>query len=130
MKCRMKNKAGRPCSAPAVGNTKRCVMHSGRAAELGSKGGRRRTKFNPGELMPFSAPKNAADVGDLLAQSMVDVRNGQLQPRAAKSICDLASEFLKSLEVRTIEEVVEPMEQERDQARGFKDAPNGNQESS
>jgi len=80
--------------------------------------------------MPFSAPKNAADVGDLLAQSMVDVRNGQLQPRAAKSICDLASEFLKSLEVRTIEEVVEPMEQERDQARGFKDAPNGNQESS
>jgi len=98
-------------------------MHSGRAAELGSKGGRRRTKFNPGELMPFSAPKNAADVRDLLAQSMVDVRNGQLQPRAAKAICDLAIEFLKSLEVRAIEEVAEPLEQERAQGRGVKNAP-------
>ena len=130
MKCRRKNKAGRPCSAPAVGNTKRCVMHSGRAAELGSKGGRRRTKFNPKELLPFSAPKNATDVRDLLGQSMVDVRNGQLQPAAAKAICDLASEFLKSLEVRAIEEVAEPLEQERAQARGVKNAPNGNQESS
>ena len=128
MKCRMKNKAGRPCSAPAVGNTKRCVMHSGRAAELGSKGGRRRTRFNPVELMLFSAPKNAADVRDLLAQSMFDVRNGQLQPRAAKSICDLASEFLKSLEVRTIEELVEPLEQERAQQGGFKDATDRNKE--
>jgi hypothetical protein len=78
--------------------------------------------------MLFSAPKNAADVRDLLAQSMVDVRNGQLQPRAAKSICDLASEFLKSLEVRTIEELVEPLEQERAQQGGFKDATDRNKE--
>lgn len=129
MKCRMKNKAGKPCGAPAVGNTKRCVMHSGRATELGSKGGRRRAKFNPRELMPFSAPKNAADVRDLLAQSMVEVRNGQIEPAVAKCICELANEFRTTLEVCAIEEVIEPVEQERARAKGVQDAPNGKTES-
>ena len=128
MKCQMKNKEGDPCRAPAVGDTDRCVMHSGRAAELGSKGGRTRAVFNPDNLMPFAAPKSAADVRDLLAQSMVELRAGQLDPRIAPSICCLAAEFLKTLEVCTIEEVIEPLERERAQERGFKDALNGNEE--
>ena len=40
MKCSRKNAAGKPCGAPAEGTTNSCVMHSGKAAELGSKGGR------------------------------------------------------------------------------------------
>jgi hypothetical protein len=45
MKCSATNKKGKQCGAPAMEDTKRCVMHSGRAAELGSKGGRRRAIY-------------------------------------------------------------------------------------
>ena len=56
MKCRAKNKAGKPCAAPAVEGTDRCVMHSGRAAELGRKGGRRRAVHSPDELKSCLIP--------------------------------------------------------------------------
>jgi hypothetical protein len=105
-------------------------MHSGRAAELGSKGGRRRTIFSPDKLKPLPAPRTAADVRDLLAQSMVEVRAGELDPRIAASICGLVAEFLKTLELCTIEEVVEPLERERAQGKGWTHAANGNQENS
>lgn len=130
MRCCTKNKAGRPCGAPAVRGTKLCLMHSGRAAELGSKGGRRRTVFSPDKLMRFAAPKTAANVRDLLAQSIVEVRAGQMEPRMATSICGLVTEFLKTLEACTIEEMIEPLEQERAQQRGVRDAAHGNQENS
>ena len=83
MKCKAMNKVGAPCGAPAVNGAKFCVMHSGKAAELGSKGGRRRAIFSPDKLKPLPTPKTAADVRDLLAQSMVEVRAGQLDPRIA-----------------------------------------------
>ena len=113
MRCKARNKSGGSCGAPAVNGSAHCVMHSGRAAELGSKGGRRRAIFSPDKLKPLAAPKTAADVRDLLAQSMVELRAGELDPRIATSICSLAAEFLKTLELCTIEEVIEPLERER-----------------
>jgi hypothetical protein len=126
MRCKAMNRAGSPCGAPAVNRGKFCVMHSGRAAELGSKGGRRRAIFSPDKLKPLPAPKTAADVRDLLAQSMVEVRAGELDPRIAASICGLVAEFLKTLELCTLEQVIEPLERERAQERGLRDAVNGN----
>jgi hypothetical protein len=67
-------------------------------------------------------------VRDLLAQSMVEVRAGQLDPRIATSMCSLATEFLRCLELCTIEETVEPLEQERAQQGGFKDATDRDKE--
>jgi hypothetical protein len=55
MKCSATNKKGKQCGAPAMEDTKRCVMHSGRAAELGSKGGRRRAIHRP-EYLKKLAP--------------------------------------------------------------------------
>jgi hypothetical protein len=130
MRCSATNKAGTPCGAPAVSDGRLCVMHSGRAAELGSKGGRRRARFSPDNLKPLAAPKTAADVRDLLAQSMVELRAGWLDPRIASSICSLVAEFLKTLELCTIEEVIEPLERERAQAREMKHAANRNKEDS
>jgi hypothetical protein len=128
MRCKALNKLGVPCGAPAANLGKFCVMHSGRAAELGSKGGRRRAIFNPDKLKLFPAPKTAGDVRDLLAQSMVELRAGQLDPRIASSICCLAAEFLKTLEMCTIEDVIEPLEQECAQTRGMRHATDGNKE--
>ena len=81
VKCGGKNEVGKPCGAPAAGGTNRCVMHSGRAAELGSRGGRRRAVYNPESLKEFAAPKSAADLRDLLAQSIVEIRTGKLDPK-------------------------------------------------
>lgn len=103
MKCRAKNKGGKGCGAPAVGGTNRCVMHSGRAAELGSKGGRRRSVYSPDGLKEFSAPKSAADLRDLLAQSIIEIRTGKLDPKLANSISYLGAGFLRATEVSDLE---------------------------
>jgi hypothetical protein len=130
MRCQKTKRDGNMCKASALIDKKYCALHSddSRAAELGSRGGRRRTMFDPRKLMPFPPPKTAADVRDLLAQSIVELRAGQLDPRIAASICCLVTEFLKSLEVCTIEEVIEPLERERASESRFKDAINGNKE--
>jgi hypothetical protein len=118
MKCRAKNKAGKPCRAPAVGSTNYCVMHSGRAAELGSKGGRRRAAYSPDGLKEFSAPKSAADLRDLLAQSIIEIRIGKLDPKLANSISYLGSGFLRAIEVSDLESRVAALEGRREQGDG------------
>jgi hypothetical protein len=63
-------------------------MHAqpGRAAELGSKGGRRRSIHSPADLREFAAPKTAADLRDLLAESIIEIRAGKLDPRIANAL--------------------------------------------
>jgi hypothetical protein len=61
-------------------------MHSGRAAELASRGGRRRTVYNPDGLKEFPAPKGAADLSDTLAQSIVELRTGKMDPKVANAL--------------------------------------------
>jgi hypothetical protein len=117
MRCREKNKAGNPCGAPAVEGGNHCVMHSGRAAELGSKGGRRRTVYNPDGLKKFAAPKTAADLRDLLAQSIIEIRTGKMDPKLANSISYLGTGFLRALEVADIEPRIEELERELEIAR-------------
>ena len=132
MRCHKTERDGNTCKASALIGKKYCALHfdEGRAAEIGSKGGRRRARFSPDNLKPLPAPKTAADVRDLLAQSMVELRAGELDPRIASSICSLVAEFLKTLELCTIEEVIEPLERERAQAREMKHAANRNKEDS
>ncbi len=110
MKCEAKNKSGKPCRAPAAGGTRRCVMHSGRAAELGRKGGHRRTAYRPDGLEEIAAPRTAGDLRNLLAQSIVEIRSGKLDPRIANCISYLGTGFLKALELSDIEKRVERLE--------------------
>lgn len=114
MKCHGMNGAGKPCGAPAVGGTNRCVMHSGRAAELGSRGGRRRAVYSPESLKDFAAPKSAADLRDLLAQSIIEIRTGKLDPKLANSISYLGTGFLRALEVSDLEGRLAVLEGQRE----------------
>ena len=114
MKCHSKNMMGEPCSAPAVGTTNRCVMHSGRAEELGSKGGRRRAIYSPEELKQFAAPASAGDLRDLLAQSIIEIRTGKLDPKLANSISYLGTGFLRALEVSDLENRLSALEAQRE----------------
>jgi hypothetical protein len=110
MKCHAKTKAGKSCSAPAAEGTDRCVMHSGRAAELGSRGGRRRTVYSPERLKEFSPPKSASDLRDLLAQSIIEIRTGKMDPKMANALGYIGSSYLRALEVADIESRLEKME--------------------
>jgi len=78
-------------------------MHSGRAAELGSKGGRRRTVYSLEGVKKFDPPKNAAELRDLLAHSIVETRTEKLDPKLANSLAYLATGFLRALEVADLE---------------------------
>jgi hypothetical protein len=89
-------------------------MHSGRAAELGSKGGRRRAFFRPADLKDFAPPNSAADLRDLLAQSIIEIRLGKLDPKLANSISYLGVGFLRALEVSDLENRLRALEAQKE----------------
>ena len=103
MKCAAKNRAGKPCRAPAVAGARHCVMHSGRAVELGSLGGRRRAKYNLGELNDAPIPNSAADLKNFLGKLMVEVLNGKVDPKTANSISYIATGLLRAIEATVVE---------------------------
>jgi hypothetical protein len=83
MQCESKKRDGGRCGARALVGMAHCAMHGepGRAAILGSRGGRRRSIHRPDALMKVDAPETAADLKALFAQSILEIRAGQLDPR-------------------------------------------------
>ena len=121
MECQKEKRDGRRCGAPALSGKKSCALHSepGRAAELGSRGGHRRAVYTPDGLKDYAAPTSAADLRDLLAQSIVEIRMGKLDPKLANSISYLGAGFLRALELADLETrltklELESMPEERD----------------
>src|SRR5258706_16322173 len=106
MQCHHKKRDGTQCGAPALTGQTRCAMHAqpGRAAELGSKGGRRRAAYGPRDLKDFAAPKTAADLRELLAESIIEIRAGKLDPRIANALGYLGASYLRALEVSDVED--------------------------
>src|SRR5271167_446019 len=101
MQCRKKKQSGTRCRGRALTGKQYCLIHSepGKAAELGSRGGRRRTVYSPDGLRDFSAPKTPAELMDLMAQSMVDVRMGKMDPRIGTALAYMMVAYLKAMEV-------------------------------
>jgi hypothetical protein len=96
----------------ALAGQKHCALHAepGRSAELGSRGGRRRAIYNPDNLKDFAAPKTAADLRDLLAESIIEIRSGKLDPRVANALGYLGASYLRALEVADIESRLDALE--------------------
>jgi hypothetical protein len=107
MQCKKKKRDGSQCRAPTLTGEKYCALHSepGRAALLGSKGGRRRIVYSQDGIEVFPAPKSAADLRDLLAHLIVEIRSGKLDPKLANSISYLGAGFLRSRGLRPGEAV-------------------------
>jgi hypothetical protein len=118
MQCQKKKRDGNQCRARARSGQKYCALHAepGKAAELGSKGGRRRAVYSPDALLEFPAPRTAADLRDLLAQSIVEIRAGKLDPKLANSISYLGAGFLRAIEVADLEGRIEELEREHQEA--------------
>src|SRR5271167_1616776 len=101
MQCRKKKQSGTRCRGRALTGEKYCLIHSepSKAAELGRKGGRRRTVYNLDGLKDFPAPRTPVEAGDLMAQSMVDVRMGKMDPRIGTALAYMMVAYLKAMEL-------------------------------
>ena len=112
MQCQKKKRDGNRCKASALAGERHCALHSdpSTAAKLGSKGGRRRAACQPQELKVFEPPKTAADLRDLLAQSIVELRTGILDARIANSITYLGTGFLKAIDASDTEARLDALE--------------------
>jgi len=94
---------------------KKCLFHLGNnARELGARGGRRRAVFNPTNLEPFAAPKNAMDLLVMLSQTIVEVRAAKLDPKTANAIAYLGTSFLRAIEIADLDARLKTLEAKRD----------------
>lgn len=117
-RCIAKARSGEQCKSAPMTGKKKCLFHTGdNAAALGARGGRRRAIFNPEGLEPFTAPKNAGNLRDLLAWSIVEIREGKLDPKLANSISYLGAGFLKALEFSDLEARLAALEKHRSEAK-------------
>jgi hypothetical protein len=103
-RCSAKNRSGKRCGAWAVTGATKCALHADpeRAAELGSKRGRR-VKFRPRPDaldLPPRPLKSTEEVCELLEETINLVRRDSLDVRAANSIGVLAGVHLKALAQR------------------------------
>ncbi len=102
--CSGQNRSGKRCGAWAVSGATLCALHSNpeRAAELGSKHGRRVTFLSrPDPLDPLYRPlKSAEEVCALLEETINRIHQGPFDLRAANAIGFLAGILLKALDQR------------------------------
>jgi hypothetical protein len=122
MQCRHKKPDGKRCGASALTGQERCSMHAdpGRAAELGSKGGRRRAMYPFTDLKEFAPPKTAADLRDLLAESIIEIRLGKMDPKIANALGYLGASYMKAIEVSEVQQRLTALEsRQRIEERAF-----------
>jgi hypothetical protein len=121
-RCTAITRSGKPCQAAPVGGTNppRCLMHQpGNAALMGSRGGHRRAIFDPAGLVVFDPPKTPSELLVLIATTIVEVREGRMDPRVANSISYLGTGFLNAVGVSDLAARVRALEErhERKQSR-------------
>jgi hypothetical protein len=112
MQCEHPKRDGKRCRARALTGQNWCAMHAdpGRAAELGSKGGRRRSMYSPTDLKEFAPPKTAADLRDLLAESIIEIRLGKMDPKIANALGYLGASYIKAIEVSEVQQRLDAIE--------------------
>jgi hypothetical protein len=118
MHCQKMKRDGNQCRARARSGHKYCALHAEprKAAELGSRGGRRRAVYRPDGLQEFAPPRTAADLRDLLAQSIIEIRAGKLDPKLANSISYLGTGFLRAIEVADLQARMDELERAHQEA--------------
>src|SRR5271157_2556110 len=111
-KCQAKTKAGRQCRAPAVRDRIYCALHADpeRAAQLGRKGGIGNRKLYEANHPKISAPRNASDVMNLLADAMAEVRAGRMDPKVGSTLGYLGTSLMKVIEVADVDDRLKRLE--------------------
>jgi hypothetical protein len=110
--CQAKTKAGGPCAAPVLREGNCCALHADpeRAAQLGRKAGTKNRRAYEANEWKGSAPQNACDVKNLLAEAMAEIRAGRMDPKLGTTLGYLGTSLLKAIETSDIEERLEKLE--------------------
>jgi len=115
MKCTSPKKNGSKCDAAAQTGKTVCVFHDPEKSETvlhaRRAGGiaRTRTAVLPPDT-PDRSLRNSGEVAEFLAESINQLRRGQLGPRVANGVGYLASALLRALEAGPLEERVARLE--------------------
>lgn len=111
--CRAKTKAGKPCKAVAM-QRGLCAFHADpkRAAQLGRIGGRKNRRYAPcPEASAVHPPQTAKEVKNLLAEAMVGIHSGRLEPKIGSTMAYVATALLKAMETTDLAERIDALEQ-------------------
>ena len=115
-RCQFRKKNGARCAADAQTGKDVCVFHDPSRVEDGRRA-RRAGGINSrraAAVLPPDTPdlrlEAASDVSTLIAESINQLRRGQLDPRVANAIGYLASVQLRSLEQSRLEERIGKLE--------------------
>ena len=109
-KCQFRKADGTICSANAQIGTNLCVFHDPAKQSDGQRARRAGglARSSPVRALPADAPDvqlgTCQDVSNLLAESISQVRRGELDARAANTIGYLSGILLKALEQGVLEE--------------------------
>ena len=109
-KCKARKKSGAECAADAQVGKDVCIFHDAAKAADGERarraGGLSRSRRN--SVLPAGTPdsplQDTIEVAAFLAESINQVRPGELDPRVANSVGYLASVLLRALEQGPLEE--------------------------
>jgi hypothetical protein len=110
--CRAKNRKGGQCGAAPIKGSAFCVMHSGRAQELGRLGGCTSRRHSH-DLTPLPTPKSVGDLLNIVLESVTELRDDRLDPKTASAMAALANIAAKLFEMHTLEKRIAAIE-ERD----------------
>src|SRR5450631_2029328 len=128
-KCEFRKKNGERCGADAQTGRSLCVFHDPARAVDGHRarkaGGIRRSQAVA--VLPVDTPDhplgNTLDVSAFLADSINQLRRGQLDPRVANAVGYLTSVLLRSLEQGPLEERMAKIEAALAQNAASKESP-------
>ena len=121
-KCRATTKDGKPCRADAQAGSKYCFFHDPDQAaarqEATVKGGRAgklatlaQVKPWRGQDVAFLHSPDTEELVTLLADTIDDVRTGQVDPKIANSVGYLAGIILKARQQQALEERLAAIEE-------------------
>lgn len=112
--CQAARRAGGPCTANAMAESKFCFFHdpgmASRRTEARRAGGRKNKAAALSANLPDSPLKSVANVVSLLANTVNQVRRGELDPKLANCVGYLSGILLKALETEEIEARVVSLE--------------------
>ena len=109
-RCKSRKRDGKRCGANAQPTNGLCVFHDPARAAEGRRARRAGglTRGRVAVVLPAGTPDhplgNTTDVSQLLADSINQLRRGQLDPRVANAMGYLTSVLLRSLEQGPVEE--------------------------
>lgn len=110
--CAGRTRKGLPCRAAVMKNSDRCVLHSDRAREIATLGGKA-SRVRCQNLRELPPPKTARAILDVLAQSTTEVRAGKMDARTGATIAALANASFRIVEGVLLESRLRAIEEKQ-----------------